>query len=159
MAREDVAEEAMRRNVIGMADDGAFILERFITSDHTAVFFCRVDRDDKKHELLLEVYKPKQLFSNQRPTLEADAFRGAYPSQVRIVSRKLGPPPAGSSSGGGAGRPGATTHVWSKEPFEAMPRRLEDRIKRDGKAEFPVVLDGREAEMLADALVGDAQKR
>lgn len=150
MVRDDALEEAVSRNIIGMPEDGGFILERFVEK-HTAVFFCRVDKHDEKHELLLEVYKPTQLFTHERPTLDAEAFLGAYPSQVRVTPRKL------SGAGGGAGL--SPTATLSESGFDSLSSRLEKRIRDECKAEFPLVLDRREAEQLADALVRDARKR
>jgi hypothetical protein len=138
----------VRRSTIGMPEDGSFILERFV-ENNTAVFFCRVNKHDEKHEMLLEVYKPKQLFSKGRPTLETDAFKGAYPSQVWVTPRKL----SGATGANGLSQ----TAALSASGFEALPSRLKEKIRDEGKAEFPVVLTKKEADQLTDALVRDAQ--
>jgi hypothetical protein len=166
--RDEIIDEAYDKRLIALAADGGIVFENAILSPNTVIFLCAVTKKDDGHQVLLDSFravrregsgskmylKEMYRFKALDPTAFKKHMPDGLPNQMKIVPWPM------------VSRPGKIDTVQRGKNKFLKDKYFEDWLGsglmekiRDGKNEFPAVLNKAETEELALGLIREGREQ
>ena len=166
--RDEIIDEAYDKRLIALAADGGIVFENAILSPNTVIFLCAVTKKDDGHQVLLDTFravrregsgskmylKEMYRFKALDPTAFKKHMPDGLPNQMKIVPWPM------------VSRPGKIDTVQRGKNKFLKDKYFEDWLGsglmekiRDGKNEFPAVLNKAETEELALGLIREGREQ